>query len=167
MKALCGDIKSVIDLGLVYGVQGTFCFMATSIIDDVGMKEKYLRNANESAKKATVLSPNSVEYAHFYAKLLCEAAKEYDEVAKEWLVYHFQGTICFKAALIIDGVIMKEKYVMNAIESANKATMLSPNSVEYAHFNTKLLCEETNEYDEVVKECEHALGVENLVDPTS
>ncbi|KAK1401262.1 hypothetical protein POM88_000867 [Heracleum sosnowskyi] len=85
MKALCGDIKSVIDLGLVYGVQGTFCFMATSIIDDVGMKEKYLRNANESAKKATVLSPNSVEYAHFYAKLLYEAAKEYDEVAKEYV----------------------------------------------------------------------------------
>ncbi|KAK1401257.1 hypothetical protein POM88_000862 [Heracleum sosnowskyi] len=82
-KELCCNIKSIFDLGLVYGVQGTVCFKDTSIIDDVGMKEKYVRNVIESAKKATVLSPNLVEYVHFYAKLLCEAAQEYDEMVKE------------------------------------------------------------------------------------
>ncbi|KAK1401261.1 hypothetical protein POM88_000866 [Heracleum sosnowskyi] len=118
----------------------------------------------ECNKTLNILARGNYTKALRLMKELCGNIKSVIDLG---LVYHFQGTICFKAALIIDGVIMKEKYVMNAIESANKATMLSPNSVEYAHFNTKLLCEETNEYDEVVKECERALGVENLVDPTS
>ncbi|KAL8118256.1 uncharacterized protein LOC141723649 isoform X2 [Apium graveolens] len=86
MKELCGRNMSGVDLGFVYRVQGTVCFKVSSIIDDVGMKEKFVRNAIESAKKATLLSPNSLEYAHFYANLLCDEAeetREYSEIYEE------------------------------------------------------------------------------------
>ncbi|XP_017216615.1 uncharacterized protein LOC108194207 isoform X1 [Daucus carota subsp. sativus] len=84
------------------------------------------------------------------------------------LVYRVQATACVKAVMMLDDVGRKAKFVRNAIESARKATLVVPNSVEYALFYAKLLFEEADEakeYSEVFEECERALGVENPVDP--
>ncbi|CAN1179904.1 hypothetical protein LINPERPRIM_LOCUS12406 [Linum perenne] len=71
---------------LIYRVQGTVCVKVASIIDDPNAKQRHLRNAVDSARKAVELSQNSIEFSHFYANLLYEVAndgKEYDEVMRE------------------------------------------------------------------------------------
>ncbi|CAI0549437.1 unnamed protein product [Linum tenue] len=71
---------------LIYRVQGTVCMKMASIIDDPNAKQRHLRNAIDSARKAVELSPNSIEFSHFYANLLYEVAndgKEYEEVMRE------------------------------------------------------------------------------------
>lgn len=71
---------------LLHRVQGTICVKVAALIDDANAKQRHLKNAVESAKKAVELSPNSVEFAHFYANLLYEAAadgKGYEEVVQE------------------------------------------------------------------------------------
>ncbi|KDP31191.1 hypothetical protein JCGZ_11567 [Jatropha curcas] len=71
---------------LIHRVQGTVCVKVASIIDDPNRKQRHLKNAIDSARRAAELSPNSIEFAHFYANLLYEAAndgKEYEEVMRE------------------------------------------------------------------------------------
>ncbi|XP_021593186.1 uncharacterized protein LOC110600623 isoform X2 [Manihot esculenta] len=71
---------------LIHRVQGTVCVKVASIIDDPNAKQRHLKNAIDSARRAAELSPNSIEFAHFYANLLYEAAndgKEYEDVMKE------------------------------------------------------------------------------------
>lgn len=86
MKELCGKSANSVSSGLVYRVQGTMFVKVASIIDDLSKKRKFMRSAIESAKKAVELCPESVEFAHFYANLLYEAASdatEYEEVVRE------------------------------------------------------------------------------------
>ncbi|KAI4343823.1 hypothetical protein L6164_011129 [Bauhinia variegata] len=86
MKESCSRNENSGYLALIHRVQGTVCVKVASIIDDPGAKQRHLRNAIESARKAVELSPNSIEFAHFYANLLYEAAneaKEYEEVLQE------------------------------------------------------------------------------------
>ncbi|GFZ03655.1 ubiquitin carboxyl-terminal hydrolase-related protein [Actinidia rufa] len=65
--------------------------------------------------------------------------------------------------------LIHRRHLKNAIESARKAVLLSPNSVEFAHFYANLLYEAANdgkkEYEEVVQECERGLAIENPIDP--
>ncbi|XP_013624685.1 PREDICTED: uncharacterized protein LOC106330821 [Brassica oleracea var. oleracea] len=71
---------------LIHRVQGTVCVKVSSVYEDAVTKQKYIRSAIESARKAVELSPNSIEFAHFYANLLYEAAsdgREYEEVLQE------------------------------------------------------------------------------------
>lgn len=71
---------------LFHRVAGTINVKVAGIIDDPTVKRRHLKNAIESAKKAKTLSPNSIEYAHFYANLLLEAstdARDYKEVVAE------------------------------------------------------------------------------------
>ncbi|GFZ07764.1 ubiquitin carboxyl-terminal hydrolase-related protein [Actinidia rufa] len=84
------------------------------------------------------------------------------------LIHRVQGTVCVKVASIIDDPNAKQRHLKNAIESARKSVSLSPNSIEFAHFYANLLYEAANdgkEYEDVVQECERALGIENPVDP--
>ncbi|KAG6383555.1 hypothetical protein SASPL_156688 [Salvia splendens] len=86
MKDLCSRHENSADAALIHRVQGTICVKVASIVDDPNAKQRYLKNAIESARKAVNLCPNSVEFAHFYANLLYEAAnegKEYEEVVQE------------------------------------------------------------------------------------
>ncbi|GFP80104.1 inactive ubiquitin carboxyl-terminal hydrolase 54 [Phtheirospermum japonicum] len=86
MKDLCSKHENSPHLALIHRVQGTVCVKMASIIDDPNAKQRHLRNAVESARRAVSLSPNSVEFAHFYANLLYEVAnegKEYEEVVQE------------------------------------------------------------------------------------
>ncbi|KAH9608754.1 hypothetical protein KSS87_019418 [Heliosperma pusillum] len=71
---------------LFHRVAGTISVKVAGIIDDPNVKQRHLKNAVESAKTAKNLSPNSVEYSHFYANLLFEVsgdAREYEEVISE------------------------------------------------------------------------------------
>ncbi|KAJ6358969.1 hypothetical protein OIU76_000651 [Salix suchowensis] len=69
---------------------------------------------------------------------------------------------------MIDDPNSKQRYLKNTIEAARRATELSPNSIEFAHFYANLLYEAANdgkEYEEVMKECDRALKIENPIDP--
>ncbi|XP_049412338.1 uncharacterized protein LOC125875277 [Solanum stenotomum] len=86
MKDLSTKHENSPHSALIHRVQGTVCVKVASIIDDPNTKQRHLRNAIESARKAVSLSPYSVEFSHFYANLLYEAAndgKEYEEVVQE------------------------------------------------------------------------------------
>ncbi|KAF8378375.1 hypothetical protein HHK36_029714 [Tetracentron sinense] len=84
------------------------------------------------------------------------------------ILHRVQGTICVKVASLIEDPNAKQRYLRNAIESARRAVLLSPNSIEFAHFYANLLYEVSNDrkgYGEVVQECERALSIQNPVDP--
>ncbi|KAF3437790.1 hypothetical protein FNV43_RR20546 [Rhamnella rubrinervis] len=86
MKESCQRHENSAHSALIHRVQGTVCVKVASIIDDPTTKNRHLRNAIESARRAVELSPNSIEFAHFYGNLLYEAAndgKEYEEVVQE------------------------------------------------------------------------------------
>ncbi|XP_039062565.1 uncharacterized protein LOC120207108 isoform X3 [Hibiscus syriacus] len=86
MKESCTRHENSGHAALIHRVQGTVCLKVASIMDDQNVKHRHFRNAIDSAKKAVELSPNSIEFAHFYANLLYEAAndgKEYEEVIQE------------------------------------------------------------------------------------
>ncbi|KAK8587419.1 hypothetical protein V6N13_086406 [Hibiscus sabdariffa] len=86
MKDSCTRHENSAHNALIHRVQGTVCLKVASIMDDQNAKHRHFRNAIDSAKKAVELSPNSIEFAHFYANLLYEAAndaKEYEEVIQE------------------------------------------------------------------------------------
>jgi hypothetical protein len=86
MKESCAHHESSAHSALIHRVQGTVCVKVASIIDDTNAKQRHLKNAVESARRAVELSPNSIEFSHFYAYFLYEAAnegKEYEEVVQE------------------------------------------------------------------------------------
>lgn len=88
--------------------------------------------------------------------------------AENALTHRVQGTVCVKVASLMDDPSAKHRHLKNAIDSARRAAELSPNSIEFAHFYANLLYEAANEgkeYEEVVKECDRALEIENPVDP--
>ncbi|XP_050257079.1 uncharacterized protein LOC126702425 [Quercus robur] len=86
MKESCARHEGSGHSALIHRVQGTVCVKVASIIDDQNAKQRHLKNAVESARRAVELSPNSIEFSHFYANLLYEAAsdvREYEEVKQE------------------------------------------------------------------------------------
>ncbi|KAI6682958.1 hypothetical protein NL676_028871 [Syzygium grande] len=86
MKESCSQHENSPHSAFVHRVQGTVCVKVASIIDDPNAKQRHMRNAIESARRAVELSPSSIEFAHFYANLLFEAAndgKDFDEVVAE------------------------------------------------------------------------------------
>eukprot|EP00850_Spirogloea_muscicola_P020246 SM000211S06616 [mRNA] locus=s211:69244:78836:+ [translate_table: standard] len=75
-----------------------------------------------------------------------------------------------KLAGLLEDRGVKLKSLAAAAEAARAAAALSPRSVEYAHFHAQLLFElagDSKGYDEVVRECERALGVDDPVDPAA
>ncbi|KAL9375231.1 hypothetical protein Peur_032110 [Populus x canadensis] len=84
------------------------------------------------------------------------------------LIHRVHGTVCVKVSSIIDDPNSKQRHLKNAIEAARRAAELSPNSIEFAHFYANLLYEAASdgkEYEEVMKECDRALKIENPIDP--
>lgn len=101
-------------------------------------------------------------------RLMKEMCAKHDNTAYLALIHRVQGTVCVKVATIIDDPNAKQRHLKNAIESAKKAAMLSPNSVEFAHFYANLLCEtatDGKDYEDSVHECERALAIKNPIDP--
>lgn len=98
-------------------------------------------------------------------RLMKEACARNDNCA---LLHRVQGTISTKIAALIEDPNVKQRHMKTAIESAKKAVLLSPQSIEFAHFYAQLLFDTANDskgYEEVVQECERALSIENPVDP--
>ncbi|KAL4559240.1 hypothetical protein LXL04_031375 [Taraxacum kok-saghyz] len=119
----------------------------------------------ECEKALTALRRGNHKKALRLMKEMCGKHENSNQLA---LIHRVQGTICVKVASIIDDPNAKQRHLKNAIDSAKKAVMLSPSSIEFAHFYANLLYESANEgkdYEEVVQECERALAVENPVDP--
>ncbi|CAI5464298.1 unnamed protein product [Closterium sp. Yama58-4] len=83
------------------------------------------------------------------------------------LCHRVNGHIHLKLANMIEDASTKLRHLRTALESALKATELSPNSVEYSHFYAQLLFEAADgrDYSEVLRECERGLGIESPVDP--
>lgn len=71
---------------LIHRVHGTVQVKVAALLDDPNAKLRHLRAAIDSASRAVALSPSSIEFAHFYANLLYEAATDsggYEEVLQE------------------------------------------------------------------------------------
>ncbi|KAK1313033.1 hypothetical protein QJS10_CPA06g00634 [Acorus calamus] len=87
------------------------------------------------------------------------------------LLHRVSGTISVKVASIIDDPSAKQRHLKSAIESAHRASVLSPNSVEFAHFYANLLYEAAADgrpgtsFEEAIQECERALSIPDPVDP--
>lgn len=83
MKDACQRHESS---ALFHRVHSTISFKVASLLDDPNTKLRHLRSAIDSSRRSVELSPNSIEFAHFYANLLYEAANDgpaYDEVVQE------------------------------------------------------------------------------------
>ncbi|XP_024013843.1 uncharacterized protein LOC18021056 isoform X2 [Eutrema salsugineum] len=123
MKESCSRHQ---DSALIHRVQGTLYVKVASVFEDLATKQKHLRNAIESARKAVELSPNSVEFGHFYANLLYEAAndgREYEEVVQE----------CHRA-LSIENPIDPAK---ESLQDENQQKILTPEA-RIAHVQDEL-----------------------------
>ncbi|KAL6960699.1 hypothetical protein U1Q18_038462 [Sarracenia purpurea var. burkii] len=74
------------DCALIYRVQSFVYRKLASLIDDDVAKQRLMKNAVESSRRAITLSPNSIEFSAFYANLLFEVASNtdgYQEVITE------------------------------------------------------------------------------------
>ncbi|KAI3954017.1 hypothetical protein MKW98_017841 [Papaver atlanticum] len=95
-----------------------------------------------------------------------ELSLQYESVG---LVHRALANICSLAGSLVEDPNEKQMHTKNAIESAKRAVLLAPNSIEFAHFYVTLLFESTNDaevgYDEIVYECEWALAIQNPIDP--
>lgn len=98
-------------------------------------------------------------------KIVKEVTLRYCTVA---IGHRVNGHLHMKLSNTIEDATTKRKHFKAALDAAKQATLLSPNSVEYAYFLSQLLYDDANDakgYEEVVKECERALAVEDPVDP--
>ncbi|KAJ3673901.1 hypothetical protein LUZ60_005893 [Juncus effusus] len=62
------------DSALLHRVHGTVHGKLFTLIEDPVVKQRHMKAAVESARKAAELAPNSIEYSHFYASLLFDSA---------------------------------------------------------------------------------------------
>ncbi|KAJ4767535.1 Ubiquitin carboxyl-terminal hydrolase-related protein [Rhynchospora pubera] len=98
-------------------------------------------------------------------RLMREALAKHGDSA---LVHRVHGTVHAKLTALIEDPGVKQRHVKAAIESAQRATELAPQSIEFSHFYASLLFDymaESGGYELAVTECERALCVENPVDP--
>ncbi|CAM8978231.1 unnamed protein product [Rhodiola kirilowii] len=154
VSAVVGDAVSAVSEVLV--LEGS----EQGRVEDVG-------STNVTVKAECERALNALRRGNYNkaVRLIKEAGHRFESCG---LVYRVQGTVCVKAASVIDDPNVKQRHLKNAIESARMAVDLSPNSIEFAHFYANLMYEvanESKEYEEVVHECEKALGIENPVDP--
>ncbi|KAL2482456.1 Ubiquitin carboxyl-terminal hydrolase-related protein [Forsythia ovata] len=83
MQKLCSKHEN---FAFIHYVMGVIFVKVASDFNDPNAKQRHLKNAIESAKKSVTLSPNSIEFSHYYANLLFETAnegKDYVEVVQE------------------------------------------------------------------------------------
>uniref|UniRef100_A0A7N0TYL4 USP domain-containing protein n=1 Tax=Kalanchoe fedtschenkoi TaxID=63787 RepID=A0A7N0TYL4_KALFE len=98
-------------------------------------------------------------------RLLKDSSHKYKNSA---LIHRVQATACVKAASVVDDPNVKQRHFKNALESARRAVELSPDSIEFAFYHANLLCElstEPTEFEQVLRECDNALGIQNPIDP--
>ncbi|CAL5367971.1 unnamed protein product [Camellia sinensis] len=100
-------------------------------------------------------------------KIMKEACSRHQNCA---LVYRAEANVHARVASQIDDHGKKQRHMKNAVESARRAVSLSPNSIEFAAFYVNQLYNASIDgkgYEEVVKECERALSIDNPTDPAT
>lgn len=120
--------------GVAYRVQGHIFMRLAAVIEDTNTKQRHFASALESARKAASLAPQSVEYAHFYAQLLFEAAKDsegYGEVVRE----------CERALLIDDPVDPARESVHN---EQQPELLTADARIAHVHQELKALVQKAN-----------------------
>ncbi|KAL2482458.1 Ubiquitin carboxyl-terminal hydrolase-related protein [Forsythia ovata] len=83
MQKLCSKHEN---FSFIHHVKGIILVKVASEFNGPNAKLRHLKNAIESARKSVTLSPNSIEFSHFYAYLLFKTAnegKDYAEVVQE------------------------------------------------------------------------------------
>ncbi|KAF5960976.1 hypothetical protein HYC85_002185 [Camellia sinensis] len=86
------------------------------------------------------------------------------------LVYRAQANVQHIASRDIIDKSTKLRHLKNALESARRAVSLSPKSLEFANFYASLLYDLSicgTGYEEVVRECERALSIDDPIDPAT
>ncbi|KAL5544361.1 hypothetical protein UlMin_008145 [Ulmus minor] len=86
MKELCQRHEKSGYSAFVHRAQSAVCVKVAGILDDPNAKQRQMKSAIESARKAVELSPNSIEFVYFYANLLYDVANdqlEYEMVLRE------------------------------------------------------------------------------------
>lgn len=119
----------------------------------------------ECERALTVLRQGNHTKALKMMKGLCSKHENSPFLA---FIHHVLGDVCVKITSNITEPNAKQRHLKNAVESARKSVMLSPNSIEFSRFYANLLFETANEgkeYEEVLQECERALAIENPTDP--
>ncbi|XP_026665882.1 uncharacterized protein LOC103721233 isoform X2 [Phoenix dactylifera] len=119
---------------LLHRVHGTVQVKVAALLDDSNAKLRHLRAAIDSARRAVSLSPSSIEFAHFYANLLYEAATDgrgYEEVVQE----------CERALNILDPIDPARESLQD--EAAHKLS--SPESrIEQVRQELRALIQKSN-----------------------
>ncbi|KAL7232421.1 hypothetical protein ACSBR2_010443 [Camellia fascicularis] len=98
-------------------------------------------------------------------KIMKEACSRHQNCA---LVYRAEANVHVRVASLIDDNGKKQRHLKKALESARCAVSLSPKSLEFAAFYVNLLYDvsiDSKGYEEVVRECERALSIDNPIDP--
>ncbi|RDX64579.1 Inactive ubiquitin carboxyl-terminal hydrolase 54, partial [Mucuna pruriens] len=86
LREICAREEGSSHSAFVHRVHSLVCFKTATVLTDPSSRQRHLKNAVESARRAVELTPNSVEYAHFLATVMLEAAsegKDYEEVVHE------------------------------------------------------------------------------------
>ncbi|XP_059455087.1 uncharacterized protein LOC132185313 [Corylus avellana] len=86
------------------------------------------------------------------------------------ILHHTRAAIHFKTASFLGDSNKKQEHLNNAADSAREALAFSPNSISLPLFYAQVLfvlasLDGKNGYEEVIKECERALIIEDPVDP--
>ncbi|XP_019152794.1 PREDICTED: uncharacterized protein LOC109149467 isoform X2 [Ipomoea nil] len=137
-----------------------------TLVESEGIASKVYANIKLECERAL----NSLRIGNYNKALrvLKDLSLKHSSSPSAALIHRIHSTVCVKVASIFDDPNTKQKHMKNAIDSAKKATTMSPNSIEFGHYYANLLYEVANEgkeYEEAVQECERALAIENPVDP--
>jgi len=85
------------------------------------------------------------------------------------LLLRAHGTVHARAASVLDDPAARARHHRAALQAAQRAVELAPESIELAHFHAMLLFDAANDgcaYEEVVAECERDLSIEVPSDPS-
>lgn len=101
-------------------------------------------------------------------RLMKDALARHGEASSP-LLLRAHGTVHARAASVLDDPAARARHHRAALQAAQRAVELAPESIELAHFHAMLLYDAANDaraYEEVVAECERGLSIEVPSDPS-
>ncbi|XP_021306691.1 uncharacterized protein LOC8059839 isoform X3 [Sorghum bicolor] len=101
-------------------------------------------------------------------RLMKDALARHGEASSP-LLLRAHGTVHARAASVLDDPAARARHHRAALQAAQRAVELAPESIELAHFHAMLLFDAANDaraYEEVVAECERGLSIEVPSDPS-
>jgi len=101
-------------------------------------------------------------------RLMKDALARHGEASSP-LLLRAHGTVHARATSVLDDPTARVRHHWAALQAAQRAVELAPESIELAHFHAMLLFDAANDgcaYEEVVAECERGLSIEVPSDPS-